>query len=34
MAAYNSGDYVYFNNMTDHPKKHNIGFTLNQRYDI
>ena len=34
MAAYTSGDYVYFNNMNDIPNKHHIGFILNQIHDI
>ena len=33
MAAYTYGDYFYFNNMIDNPKKHHIGFILNQRHD-
>ena len=32
MAAYTSGDYVYFDNMIDKPQKHQIGFILSQRY--
>ena len=34
MAAYTSGDSVYFNNMTDKPKKHYTGFVLKQRHDM
>ena len=34
MQAYTSGDYVYFNNMTDKPKRHHIGFILNQMHDM
>ena len=33
MPAYTSGGCVYFNNMTDNPESHNIGFILNQRHD-
>ena len=34
MAAYNYGDYVYFNNMTDNPGRHHIGFIFNQRHGM
>ena len=34
MAAYTSGNYVYLNNITDHPERHYIGFVLNQRHGM
>ena len=33
MPDYNSGDYVYFNNITDKTKSR-VGFILNQRHDM
>ena len=33
MADYTYGGYFYFINMIDNPKKHLIGFILNQRHD-
>ena len=34
MPNYTSGDYVYFNNITDKPKIYHVGFILNQRDDM
>ena len=34
MAVYTYDKYVYFNNMTDKPKKYDIGFKLNQSHDM
>ena len=34
MAYYTSGDYVYFNNITDIPNKNHNGFILNHRHDL
>ena len=34
MAYYTSDDYFYCNNITDKPKRHNIGSTLNQRHSM
>ena len=33
MAVYTYDKYVYFNNMTDKPKKYDIGFILNQSHN-
>ena len=34
IAAYTSGDYVYFNNMSENTKRHHIGFTFNKRHGM
>ena len=34
VEAYTSGDYVYFDNIKDNPKRHHIGFILNQKHDM
>ena len=34
MEYYTSGDYDYFNNIIENPKRHHIGFIFNQIHDM